>query len=858
MAAGLHVGDSFNERYEVLGLLGRGGMGSVYRCRDAKLERLVAVKILNWNSDDQLRQRFEREARIVANLSHSGIVGIHDIGIHDGTLFVVQEFLNGLDLSAVLARSRGNGLARGVAAKVAFAVAEALAFAHSKGVVHRDVKPGNIRLLPGGSVKVLDFGIATAKQIDVAALTEVGTQLGTPAYMSPEQLRAEEVDGRSDIYALGVVCYEIFSGRPPFKANSVYELATQVLSPEEAPQLQAWDVPDEVVKVVEQSLRKNVDDRPADMGVLTRSFGHWLERFDPEEILSLWPAREDSESSELPLPPQSADVVPFAAIEQTMVRPTDRSSRAAPPSIAAAPSSAILPAPVVPLRKPQARVDHDLAGQHVGRFTLHELVARGLTGPFYKAYDPVRGKLVGLKLVDTRDEEMRRRLLRAGRLWLELRHPNLVSIFEVQPDYGNFAAVIVSELVDGEPLSALRDHPQLSLDYVISIGLQLCDALGYMHDRGVIHREIRPRNILVSLPECRVKLLDSGIARHANPEIDAFTKTGAVVGDLTYASPELFDGRGNQRADLYAVGAVLHELLTGRQFDPMRRLDTIRDITPPLRAVIERTLAPDPGERFANAHELAERLQTIAPRPNPPASFSNAVITLHGIRTHARWQRAFAEVATAAGLDARLDRWNFGYFSSLRFFLPWARRAKVRWLRTVFEIEFPAVQTTLSRPSIIAHSFGTYIVGYALLRYPYLRVNRVLLCGSILPTEFPWDVLLERGQVQAVRNEYGSEDIWTELVEWFVPGTGRSGVVGFMATHPRLEQERFTFAHSEYFERGHMASKWIPFLRRRLEHTPLRDSADAIVVGSSRPWGLYILYGLLAVGALSLAIAAMG
>lgn len=856
MAAGLHVGDKFNERYEVLGLLGRGGMGSVYRCRDAKLERLVAIKLLNWSSDDQLRQRFEREARIVANLSHPGIVGIHDIGIHDGTLFVVQEFLDGLDLSAVLARSRGNGLARAVAAKVAFSVAEALAFAHSKGVVHRDVKPSNIRLLPGGSVKVLDFGIATAKQIDAEALTEVGTQIGTPAYMSPEQLRAQEVDGRSDIYALGVVCYEIFSGRPPFKASSVYELATKVLSPEEAPRLQAWDVPDEVVEVVEQSLKKNAGDRPAEMGVLTLSFSRWLERFDSEEILSLWPAREDT-ASELFPSAASAEDVP-SVIEQTMVRPANRAPGAAPPpSIAAAPSPVIRPVPALPPRK-QARVDHDLAGHHVGRFTLHELVARGITGPFYRAYDPVRGKLVGLKLVDTRDDEMRRRLLRAGRLWLELRHPNLVSIFEVQPDYGNFAAVIVSQLADGEPLSALRDRPQLSLDHVISIGLQLCDALSYLHARGVIHREIRPRNILVSFPECRVKLLDSGIARHANPEIDAFTKTGAIVGDLTYASPELFDGRGNQRADLYAVGAVLHELITGRQFDPMRRLDTIRDISLPLRTVIERALAPDPRDRFANADELAERLQTIAPRPAPQAPFSNAVITLHGIRTHAKWQRAFAEVATAAGLDARLDRWNFGYFSSLRFFLPWARRAKVRWLRTVFEIEFPAAQTTLSRPSIIAHSFGTYIVGYALLRYPYLRINRVLLCGSILPTEFPWDVLLERGQVQAVRNEYGSEDVWTELVEWFVPGTGRSGVVGFMATHPRLEQERFTFAHSEYFERGHMASKWIPFLKRSLEQTPLRDSADAIVVSSSRPWGLYALYGLLAAGAVSLGIFAMG
>jgi serine/threonine-protein kinase len=855
---GLQVGDSFNDRYQVLSLIGRGGMGTVYHCRDTKLDRSVAVKILKWSADDQLRHRFEREARIVANLSHSSIVGVYDIGVHEGTLFVVQEFLDGSDLSSILAGSRGNGLPRAVAAKVGFAVADALAFAHSKEVVHRDVKPSNIRLLADGVVKVLDFGIATAKQLDPVALTQEGTQIGTPAYMSPEQLRAEDVDRRSDIYAFGVVCYEILSGRPPFKAKSVYELATLVLSHDDAPPLAAWDVPDEVVEVVEHCLKKNREDRPADMAVLAQTFNRWLERFDTGEILMLWPVRqrsaepEESDDGALAPGPEPALTVP-----PTMIRPIEKSRRGAA-AAASAPESVpidpIIPAPPTPFRKRQARVDQDLAGHHVGRFMLHEFIARGRSGPFYKAYDPVRGTLVGVKLVDARDEEVRRRIFRAGRIWLTLRHPNLVSVLEVQPDYGNFAAVIVSELVDGEPLSALRDHPQLSLDYIISIGLQLCDALGYMHDQGLIHREVRPRNILVSAPDYHIKLLDSGIARHANPEIDAFTQTGAVVGDLTYASPELFEGRGNQRADVYAVGAVLHELITGRQFDALsRRLDTIRDIPPPLRSVIELALDPEPSKRFASAQELAEKLRSIV----PPSAIGNVVVTLHGIRTNAKWQRAFAEVANVAGLEPRLDRWNFGYFSSLRFLLPWARRAKVQWFRATFELEFPAAQTALSRPSIIAHSFGTYIVGYALLRYPYLRLNRVLLCGSILPAEFPWDVLLERGQVQAVRNEYGSEDIWTELVDWFIPGTGRSGVDGFSTTHPRLEQERFTFAHSEYFERGHMTNKWLPFLKRRVEHAPIRDSVGATEVGHTRPWGLYTLYGLLTLGVIAIGLAAV-
>ena len=113
-----------------------------------------------------------------------------------------------------------------------------------------------------------------------------------------------------------------------------------------------------------------------------------------------------------------------------------------------------------------------------------------------------------------------------------------MTVLEVQPDYGGYVGVIASELVDGEPLTALRDRPQPSIEQVVMIGAQLCDALAYMHDRGIIHREVRPHNILVSLPDYRIKLLDSGIARHANPEIDAFTQTGVLVGDLSYASPE--------------------------------------------------------------------------------------------------------------------------------------------------------------------------------------------------------------------------------------------------------------------------------------------------------------------------------
>jgi pimeloyl-ACP methyl ester carboxylesterase len=146
-------------------------------------------------------------------------------------------------------------------------------------------------------------------------------------------------------------------------------------------------------------------------------------------------------------------------------------------------------------------------------------------------------------------------------------------------------------------------------------------------------------------------------------------------------------------------------------------------------------------------------------------------------------------------------------------------------------------------PSIVAHSFGTYILGNALLKYDWLRFDKIILCGSILPQDFPWDELIERGQVQAVRNEYGTEDMPTRVVKWFVAGTGPSGRKGFSRSHSRFEQERFEYTHSEYFDKGHMEAKWLPFLNAVLPSAPVVAKPVARPK-AGRPWGLYIIYAL--------------
>jgi serine/threonine-protein kinase len=216
----------FNGRYELHRRLGRGGMAEVFLARDQLLDRPVAVKVLfpEFATDPSFVERFRREATAAANLNHPNIVGVYDWGEADNTYFIVMEYVDGRTLSEIL-RAEGP-LHPDRVADVGSDVAAALGFAHRNGVVHRDVKPGNVIVTSTGLVKVADFGIARAITDSADEdLTQVGTVMGTAAYFSPEQARGEGVDPRSDIYSLGCVLYELVVGRPPFAGDSPVAIA---------------------------------------------------------------------------------------------------------------------------------------------------------------------------------------------------------------------------------------------------------------------------------------------------------------------------------------------------------------------------------------------------------------------------------------------------------------------------------------------------------------------------------------------------------------------------------------------------------------------------------------------------------
>ncbi len=638
------------ERYEIIELVGRGGMGEVYRARDRALDREVAIKTLLAHRmiEPEALLRFEREAKSLAALSHPNVLIVYDIGRHEtgqstGIPFVVTEFLRGRNLADCLVSTPFD--AERVAA-IGEQIAAGLAAAHAQGIVHRDIKPHNVWMQEDGRLKVLDFGLARlqrgAPDEDVLTVTGTGMLPGTAAYMSPEQALGHAVTTATDVFSLGTLLYELTTRLHPFRSESVYRTMQLIVEHQPpAPSQHSALVPGWLDELILHMLDKDPQRRP-----------------NAAEVRRLLAERRTS-----PAARGAGHILARVATGEA--------------TLAAGLSPAV-----------SGARDGDRAGVRLGEFDLLSIIGSGGMAVVYRARQAELGREVALKCMRAGNEKWERRFRREMQALASVKHPHLVEIYSSGAAEGH--SYYAMEFIDGADLTAVCQHlthsdseqfdeqtwrsaltvasdavrareraihdaptvvslrrddtdgSQLAssdvklyespayVQQIVRTMIQIAEALGALHRAGIVHRDVKPSNIMLARDGSRAVLIDPGIARLINDADHRLTQTHEVVGTLLYASPEqvLSVGTLDHRSDIYSVGATLWELLTfrplfgaGRNLNrkelmhciemeepaPLRPLN--RAVTSDLEAIVHKCLEKNPDRRYATSDALAADLQ---------------------------------------------------------------------------------------------------------------------------------------------------------------------------------------------------------------------------------------------------------
>lgn len=521
-------------------------MGEVYKGEDQKLGRIVALKLLPPDAaeDDKAKRRLVLEARAASGLNHPNIVTIYSIEESESFMFIVMEYVEGVTLKSIIDRGPIDSTQL---IQLGSQVADALAAAHSAGLIHRDIKPSNILVTPAGQAKILDFGLAKASQVSdrslsgeqtMSRLTKTGMVVGTISYMSPEQTRGELLDARTDIFSLGCVLYEAATGKIPFSGPSILSILHEIATAEPPPP---------------STVTNNV--------------------------------------------PQGLDFI----INRCLAKDRERRYSSA------------------------AELANALRGlTFANRYQIMRELGRGGMGVVHLAHDPLLERDVAIKVVspDLLSEDAVERFKREARVVAKMDHPGIVPIHDIGEHEGSL--YFIMPFVQGTSLRSFLNEGSLSLGDVIDIGIQVAEALDYSHTQGVVHRDIKPENIMVARQDSsvRVRVTDFGLAM-ASTE-NRLTRTGSVVGTMSYLSPEQLSTKTvDVRTDIYSLGVVLYECLTGKppfsgevqsvlyriaheSPDPPRMLGA--EIQEELENIIMQCMEKDPAKRPQHAKELADAL----------------------------------------------------------------------------------------------------------------------------------------------------------------------------------------------------------------------------------------------------------
>jgi serine/threonine protein kinase len=711
--------------YRILRELGSGGMGVVYLAEDPHLQRQVALKVMQPElaAHPVARQRFLREARAAAALENDHVVTIYQVAEDKGMPYMVMPYLQGETLAARLFRERKLPVTEAV--RIAREIAIGLAGAHERGLVHRDVKPGNIWLesrggnvagrslgsaeLPVTRVKLLDFGLAWVADAHTP-LTPPEVVIGTPAYLAPESLGGGTVDARSDLFSLGCVLFEMLTGKLAFGGTDTGGIIKALMreTPPKPPHLVNADVPPWLSDFVMKLIAKDPNERPESAKAVLaglQSIAGGLPTVaglqtthEPQTLPGVpGPARVQTlVGKAAPAKPQTvAGTAPAArptAVKPDTVKPRGESI----PAPAAKPPSGSLSrekpqtaeqflelfkqsrlhsldkieAAYQRWRTAQPKADgdmnslaswlvendylteyqaHMLKRGHPNHFFLNKYkitdrIGQGRMAGVYKAEHEL-GQTVAIKVLPpslAKDPTLFARFQREARLAMKLKHPNIVRTFEVGQAGQRQYQYLVMEYLEGETLEeVLKRRGKLAPDEAARLIFQALTGLQHIHEQGMIHRDLKPGNVMLVAPKDKgsksdmtmsmtVKLLDIGLGRAFFDEgagSGELTNQAAALGTPAYLAPEQARDSHNVdiRADIYSLGCTLYHALAGQTVfpdeAPLRQMlrhatetpKRIRDLNPDvpegLQQVLDAMLAKDPALRYPTPERAAQALQ---------------------------------------------------------------------------------------------------------------------------------------------------------------------------------------------------------------------------------------------------------
>ena len=623
-------------KYEILEQLGSGGMGVVYLAQDPVLGRKVAIKVI----DDkvvalpEMRERFYREARASGRLSHQNLTIVHDVGEVDGKPYIVMEYLKGKDLRAMIDEREALRLDQKL--DYAVQICRGLECVHSEDIIHRDIKPENIKILAGGKVKIMDFGIAKPA---ASTMTQPGARIGTPWYMSPEQIKGKGIDKRADIFSFGVLFYELLTYQKPFDGDDTTVLYKIMHEEPEPLALKDSVVNDDLQAVIRQCLAKQAENRYDGFSEMIPELERLLALAQKEQKIKALLA----EAKTLTMKQSFTEAV--SRCEEILALDASH-------------------AEAKTLRQDCLEKEHasktmkvfsgQMTGETISHYRVLERLGAGGMGVVYKAEDTRLKRLVALKFLPpelTRNEEAKRRFIREAQAASALDHPNICTVHGIE-ETGDGQLFICMAHYTGGTLRKKISEDKPDMAECLALAGQIVQGLIAAHANGIVHRDLKPANIILT-KDGVVKIVDFGLAKLVGAT--RLTKTGASMGTLAYMSPEQVKGQEvDHRSDIWSFGVILYEMLTGKlpfqaeqelallyaianeKPAPFSRL--VSSIPIELERLVEKAMQKEATKRFGSMRELHEALMGIplkTPRPKAP-TFSDEGSEIHSLTTKGR------------------------------------------------------------------------------------------------------------------------------------------------------------------------------------------------------------------------------